>query len=303
MKIGVVGAGSIGTVFAASLGERNDVRVLVRDGRTAREIASRGGLVVDGMSPVSVRVSHEASALADCALVIVAVKTYATVAALEPLRAALRGDATILSVQNGIDAAAQIACALGRGRAIAVGPTTEAARLIEPGVVLRASRGETTIGWAEPRSLDAPARNEIVRTLEDAGLRARAVDDPQPYLWAKLVVNAAINPVTALARVTNGELLERPELLARAFAIAAEVIALAERERIALPFDDAFERVRAVASATAHNRSSMLQDVERGWPTEIDAILGTVVRRAATYGLNVSACRTAYDEVRRLTNA
>jgi 2-dehydropantoate 2-reductase len=279
------------------------VHVLVRETKAARTIASRGGLVVDDRPPVRVEVSHDPDHLADCELLIVAVKAYATIDALEPLRTRLNPDATIVSIQNGIDAAAQIEFALGHRHAVAVGPTMQAARLIEPGVVTRAAPGETILGWVPGHAHGAAELEAIAATFTQCDLPTRAVEDSRPILWGKLVLNAAINPVTALAGVSNGELLARPALLERANAIAREVAELARREGIALPYDDPAERLAAAAAATAANHSSMLQDLERGRPTELDAILGTVLRRAAAVGLAVPACQAAYDEVRRRATA
>jgi len=303
VKIGIVGAGAIGTIFGASLARAHDVHVLVRDAKTARTIASRGGLVIDDAPPSRVDVSHEHDHLAACELLIVAVKAYATIDALEPLRTRLHPEAAIVSVQNGIDAAAQIEYALGHRHAVAVGPTMHAARLIEPGVVARAAPGRTILGWVPGHAPDRARLDAIATILTECALPTQAVDDSGPALWSKLVINAAINPITALAGVTNGELLEHPALFERASAIAREVAELAARSGIALPDADPVASVGAAARATAQNRSSMLQDLERGRPTEIDAILGTVLRRAATLGLAVPACQAAYDEVRRRTTA
>ena len=304
MTIGLVGAGAIGTIFGASLARAtHDVRVLVRDAKTARAIANRGGLVIDAEPACRVRVSHDAAQLADSEVLIVAVKTYATIEALEPVRAFLDANATVVSVQNGIDAAGQIEYALGHRRAVAVGPTMEAGRLLETGVVERASRGSTILGWAANHGRSRAELEALATMFSSGGLTTTAVGDSRPALWSKLVVNAAINPLTAILRVTNGELVENPAAFARASAIANEVARVAAREGVALAFDDSAAHVRAAATATAANRSSMLQDLERGRPTEIDAILGTVLRRAAALGVAVPACRAAYDEVRRLGTA
>jgi 2-dehydropantoate 2-reductase len=305
VKIGVVGAGAIGTIFGASLARTHDVHVLVRDAKTSRTIANRGGLVIDDLPPSRVDVSHDPDHLTDCELLIVAVKAYATIDALEPLRTRLKPEATIVSIQNGIDAAAQIEYALGHRHAVAVGPTMHAARLLEPGVVARAAAGPTVLGWVAGHARERAELEAIAAAFTESELPTQTVDDSRPALWRKLVINAAINPITALAGVSNGELLAHAALLERAAAIAREVAELARREGIALslPGGDPVASIVAAARATAANRSSMLQDLERGRRTEIDTLLGTVLRRAAAFGLAVPACQAAYDEVRRRTTA
>jgi 2-dehydropantoate 2-reductase len=118
----------------------------------------------------------------------------------------------------------------------------------------------------------------LVALLTGAGLEAEVHPDVRAMLWSKLIVNAAINPVTALAGVPNGALLERDDLHRKAHAVAREGEAVAAALEIALDYADACRRVDEVCTATATNRSSMLQDLERGRATEIDCINGAIVR-------------------------
>ncbi len=296
MVVAVLGAGALGTLVAAALAAECEVRLLVRESRVERAIAGRGGVNVAGEAIRAVHVTRDPEASRGAALLIVAVKTYATVDALVPFRAVLPHDAVVLSLQNGIDAAAHIARALGGHARIALGPTTEAAIWLEPGLVRRTAIGATHVGWAEGH-VSGQEPGAVAALLTRCGLRAAVARPIEPYAWAKLVVNAAINPVTALARVSNGAILDDAALRARAAALAREAFAVAEAAGIALPFPDPVAEAERVMSLTAANRSSMLQDLERGGPTEIEAISGAIVRRAATYGLHVPQTKRAYDDV------
>jgi 2-dehydropantoate 2-reductase len=295
--VGIVGAGALGTVFGAALAPHNDVRVLTRDNRSARAIADRGGLVVDEAPPQPVRTSHDPQVLADAEIVLVAVKTYATVEALEPVGSLPAGTVAFVSVQNGIEAVTQIEFALGHRCCVALGPTTEAAERLEAARARRTARGTTRLGWAaghEGGSILAT----LVRSLSAGGVAAELVRPVEPYVWAKLVANAAINPLTALAGVPNGELLKRPDLRERAARIAREVAAVAQAAKIDLPFGDPVAYVEDVALATGSNRSSMLQDLRAGRPTEIDAITGALVRSASALNVPVPENLRVLDEVR-----
>jgi 2-dehydropantoate 2-reductase len=309
VRIGFVGIGAIGTLFAFSLAQRNEVRVLVRDEETARTIARRGGLIVDDGPPRAVRLGSDPSLFADIDVAIVAVKTYATVEALRPLRGHLPIAATVASLQNGAVAVAQIEQALGPRPAIALAPTTEAATLVEPGIARRTSRGRTRVGWAPKHDFGETAA-ALAAAFSASGLDASYVASIEPYVWEKLVINAAINPVTALAGVPNGALIERIDLWRRVELAAREATAVAVALGIVLPFQDHVRAVASVIRATAANRSSMLQDLERGRPTEIDEITGAVVRYAVARGIpiteNVALLDEMYermDEVRERTNA
>jgi 2-dehydropantoate 2-reductase len=104
------------------------------------------------------------------------------------------------------------------------------------------------------------------------------VPDADDLLWSKVVINAAINPLTALLRVPNGELLARPAARTLLAASAREAAAVANGLGRNLAYQDPVAAVEEVARRTAANRSSMLQDVERGAPTEIDAICGAIAQ-------------------------
>ncbi len=99
------------------------------------------------------------------------------------------------------------------------------------------------------------------------------------------MVNAAINPLGALARRTNGDVVSDPDLLPLARTLVAEAVAVAASAGVAI--DDPWALVEAAGRASAANRNSMLQDLDAGRPTEIDAISGAILRRAAAHGIAV----------------
>jgi 2-dehydropantoate 2-reductase len=278
------------------------VLVLARNDAAARAISARGGLQVEGSPVAEVAVSPRPELLADSDFVLIAVKAPDTEAALRPLRGVLPSATAVVSLQNGLEAVAQITRALGERTPIALGPTTEASLLLGPGHVRRTGLGATTLGWAQGRA-GGSMLDSLATLLSYRGLAASVARPIEPHVWAKAVVNAAINPLSALARVSNGALLERPELAERLFAIAREAAAVAAAAGLRLPFDDAAAYVAAVARATAQNRSSMLQDLERGRPTEIDAIDGAIVRAALRLGVAVPETTRVLDEVRARSEA
>lgn len=231
--------------------------------------------------------------LGDRAAWIVAVKAYATRDALTTLRAALTPDLLVASVQNGIDFMADATVALGGRARLAAGSTTQGAIGRGANRVRPVGRGETLFGRVDPPGTSAGA---LVDAFTGAGLAARVVDDVQAVLWKKLVVNAAINPLGALTGRPNGAIADDPDLRALGTALADEAASVAAAEGSAVR--DAWPLVEATARATAANRNSMLQDLDAGRRTEIDAISGAIVRRAATHGIPVPATRTVLRLVR-----
>jgi 2-dehydropantoate 2-reductase len=299
-RLGIVGAGAIGTLFAASLAPHAHVSVLVRDEATRLAIERRSELARDRETLELREASADPRDFAKLDYVFVAVKTVATIEALAPLRRVLDAGTPVVSLQNGILQVAHIEAALG-ARPIVLAPTTEGGILIAPGAMRRVGRGMTTLGWARDRS------GGDLRALRDlliaASLHARIVDPVEPHVWAKLIANAAINPLTATAGVPNGAIATDPVLRERAAAIAREAAALAAAEGVVLPFQDPVAHVYAVSAATDRNRSSMLQDLERGRPTELEAINGELSRLGRLHRIPTPENDRAADEVRARANA
>jgi 2-dehydropantoate 2-reductase len=117
-------------------------------------------------------------------------------------------------------------------------------------------------------------------------------------IWGKLAINAGINPLTALLRVPNGALLESTWARGIMGQAAHEVAAVAAARGIILPFEDAAARAEEVARQTAANRSSMLQDVLRSVPTEIEAICGAVIRAGEAARIETPANRMLYNLIK-----
>ena len=285
MKIGIVGGGALGLVFAAALTPHHDVTLLVRRAAVADELRA-GGIAAerDGLvTTIPIRATVDAHDLAACDAVLVAVKAAATHDALAPLAAVLRAGALVVSLQNGIDHVDVARAALPGVRVVA-GPTMQGATQLDARSVRFAGAGETII--ARDGRGD-PGADDVAAAFLAAGLRARAVDDATAILWDKLVRNCAINPLAALVGRTNGAVASDPELIAVARQLAGEAATVALAEGVDV--GDPWALVEAAAKATAANRSSMLQDIEAGRTTEIDAISGAVLRRAERRGIPVPA--------------
>jgi 2-dehydropantoate 2-reductase len=163
-------------------------------------------------------------------------------------------------------------------------------RLLAPAVV---SAWPATVTLGDP---DDAAVGGLAAMLQRAGIAVRRVPDIEPELWKKLAVNCAINPLTALRGVPNGALLEDPDTRALMVAAASEVAAVAAARGLLI--EDAAGAALEVAGATAGNRSSMLQGMERAAPTEIDALCGAVVREARKLGVAVPVNERLWREVR-----
>lgn len=267
----IVGTGAMACLFGARLARISDV-TLLGTWPEGIEALRRDGIRLEseaGGARHRVWVTSNPAELRGARHALVLVKSWQTRRAARQLAECLAPDGVALTLQNGLGNLDVLAQTLGPERA-ALGVTTSGATLLGPGRARAGGAGPVFLG---PHPRLAPLAN----ALRGAGFVAEEAPEVEGLLWGKLAVNAAINPLTALLRVPNGDLLERPharELMAAAAAEVAEVAAaMAIRLPTARPDEQAFE----VARRTAANRSSMLQDVERRAPTEIDAICGAVV--------------------------
>ena len=136
--------------------------------------------------------------------------------------------------------------------------------------------------------------------LQRAGFVVEIVPQADDLLWSKLVINAAINPLSALMRVPNGELLKRPSARALMADAAREAAAVASALGQRLTYADPVAEAEDVARRTAVNHSSMYQDVQRGAPTEIDAICGAIVAAGERHGVSTPVNRTLWRLIKAL---
>jgi 2-dehydropantoate 2-reductase len=293
----IVGTGAMACLFGAKLAPVADVTLLGtwREGLSAL-VKSGIRLEAGGMADTHrVRATSRPEECRGAAFALVLVKSWQTQRAAEMLAACLAPEGVALTLQNGLGNLEVLVSTLGETRA-ALGVTTMGATLLGPGHVRAGGSGPTHVA-RHPR---LGAGVDLLRT---AGLVTELADDVETLLWGKLVVNAGINALTALLRVTNGRLIELAEARVTMAEAALEAAAVARAAGITLPYPDPVEQVEGVARRTAENLSSMLQDVRRGAPTEIDAINGAVAAEGERRGVATPVNRTLWRLVRSLAAA
>jgi len=226
-----------------------------------------------------VRATDDPSQCTGTTYALVLVKSWQTWRAAKQLDACLVSDGVALTLQNGVGNREALSQVLGAAR-VALGVTTAGAYLLGPGRTYLAGDGVTSLGI---HSRLGP----LASKLRAAGFVVENAPDPDVLLWGKLVINAAINPVTALLGIHNGELMVRPTARAVMVALAREAAAVAIAQGIRLPYPDPVV-------------ASMLQDVQRGAPTEIDAICGAVMRAGEQTGIPTPVNRTMWQLIKAL---
>lgn len=290
------GAGSLGTLLGAHLARRYDVHLVGRQPHV--DAVRRKGVRVTGSQDFTVAcdASTETPPHWIPDVVLVAVKTFDREAAVEGLAGRLGPRTTVVTVQNGLGNWERYREAFADQTVLAAS-VVYGARLQAPGHVVATGEPEVLVGGTPEDFETAAALGEA---FDHAGLPTGTTRDVRGVLLAKALVNAAINPLTAIAGVPNGRLLQEGELRDRMVRICGEGQRLIDLVDYEVPVEDLVARVDQVARNTATNHSSMLQDLERGRRTEADAILGEIVRLGEGLGLAMPETASAYQEVTRL---
>lgn len=291
----IVGSGALGCLFAARLAQAGYAVNLLGSWVEGIDALNREGVTLleaDRRQSWPLRASHEPGDFTGAKLALVLVKAWQTSRAAAQLRECLAPDGLALTLQNGLGNRETLAAALGEER-VAYGVITVGATLVGPGQVR----------WGGEGYISLTPDEDLAQLLRQAGFQVDLAENVTGLAWSKLVINAAINPLSALLNVPNGELLARPSARQLCRQLAQEVAAVAAAQGIALTHSDPAAAAEEVAQRTAGNLSSMLQDVRRGAPTEIDAICGAVVRAARGVGLSAPVNETMWKLVSALQGA
>ena len=293
----IVGTGALATLFAARLAKAGmGVTMLGRWPAGVQALRYTGARLVDASGHeerYAVAVADDPAECRGCTYALVLVKSWQTERAARDLAECLAEHGLALTLQNGLGNRETLASRLGAERVL-LGSTTTGATLLGPGLVKPG--GEGTV------SIEAHADLEpLCEALKTAGFKIEIVRDASSLVWRKLVINSAINPLTALLRVSNGQLLQRPSARAMMRALAKETAAVASAESVELAPRDAVRTVENVALRTASNHSSMFQDVQRGARTEIDAICGAVTRAGKRHHIATPMNQACWQLIQALT--
>ena len=293
MHVLILGAGALGSLMGARLSKTEVQTTLYSTNEDHTRAILKNGLLVEELDgstqtfPMTAcSTPHAVDKAAD--VVLVTVKSYATRQAVSSILRCCNRATVFLTLQNGIGNWEQIAQAARPEQAL-LGTTAQGATLLEPGRIRHGGNGPTFIG---ERDGPPTARvHDIVKVFMTAGLPTGSSDRMEHLIWEKLMVNVGINAITALTNIRNGVIadLEAGRSLSRIAVL--EALQVAQSKGFSLG-EEMVERVLNVARATAVNRSSMGQDVDRKKRTEIDAINGAIVQFAEEAGIAVPVNRT-----------
>jgi 2-dehydropantoate 2-reductase len=283
LHITIYGAGAIGSLLGAHLSRHHHVTLIGHPPHITT--IQQHGLTITGHTHYHATIpAHTTLTTTKPSpdLIIVTVKAYDTPTAATDIQRILTPSTIVLSLQNGLGNIETLQTTIPATQLIA-GVTTHGARLTTPGTVTHTGTGTITIG--ELTGTRTPRIQTIATALRTSGLPTTISTDITTDLWKKTIANAAINPLTAYFTCPNSTLLTNPILRHTTDHIITESTHIAHAANITIQEQTMKKLTHSIIRATAHNHSSMLQSLEQGKRTEIDALNGTLATIATHHHL------------------
>lgn len=299
MRIAIVGAGAMGSVYAGLLAAAgNEVLAVDRWAEHVEAIRSHG-LRVEGASgdrTVRVEAAVEVVDPRPFDLVVIATKAMHVREASESARVLLGPETLVLPIQNGLGSVELVAAAVGEKRVLVGVAEGFGASMVGPGHVHHHGMARVRLG--ERRGPVTPRVERVARLWRAAGFTVETYDDVDRLVWQKLVCNVSFSAVCALLDRTIGEVLDHPDARRVASACGTEAHAVALASGVDLGIDDPVAYVEAFGRRLAGARPSLALDLRAGRPTEIDVLNGAVADRAVAVGLEAPVNATLAALVR-----
>jgi 2-dehydropantoate 2-reductase len=286
MKIYMIGAGAMGGVYGGLLRRAGYDVTLIDIRKDHIEKIRNDGLTVEGVRGTHViRLPSQLgeTGLPPADLAIVFTDANSTAEAARTARRLLKPDGVALTLQNGIGNVEALVAELGREKVIAGVSMNSAAN---PGLARSAYThgGMTSIGELDGR--DTERIRKVAEMFNKAEIPTEIVADPMSQIWGKFAHNCAVNALAAVSGLRTGELFRVPEMNALQERVIDEILAVVKAKGWKLPENDPRKKIRE-HSRMRYNKPSMLQHMEKGQRTEIDALNGALVREARALGIPV----------------
>ena len=298
MKIAVLGSGAVGGYYGAKLARAGHEVTFIARGAHLEAIRQRGLQIKSpalGDFVVHARAEQDTGAVGPVDLVLVAIKAYDNASAL-PLIAPMLGPSTaVLTVQNGVDSAEEVAAVVGGDRVLG-GTTYIATALAAPGVIEQTGTHRRIV-FGEVFG-DLPRISDRARSVHEAlagaDIRAEVVGDGRVPIWEKFIFLVSLAGFTGATRLSIGPVWSDPFIRQQFLDGCREIEALARAESVPVAADRIQQIEAYVAGIPGAMRSSLLIDLSQGKKIEVEALQGSVVRRAARAGVPVPIMSTLY---------
>jgi len=295
MKIAIMGSGGVGGYYGGLLAKAGQELTFIARGAHLQAIRDKGLHVksVHGDFTVSpVKATDRPGEIGAVDLVLVATKTYHTDEAARAIKPLIGDNTVVISLQNGIDAAERIGSAVGMERMLG-GATWLSAAIEAPGRIGQYSQFRR-IALGELDGRITPRAQAVASAFATTPAVVELVPNIRQMLWTKFVFISAISALGGLTRVSMGEYRHVPEAREVLAQAMAEVAAVAQTCGVALDADIVAKTLSFIDAAAPDMRPSMQRDLEAGRMSELESLIGVVVRLGRERGVPTPMMRLAY---------
>lgn len=295
MKIVVVGAGGIGGLYGGLLARAGQDVTFIARGAHLQAMRKNGLQIKSVLGDFTIapcQVTDQLDQVGITDLVIVATKTYHLNAVAHSIQPLVGANTNVLPLQNGVDAAEQIGTIIGM-KHILGGVTWISSAIEAPGIIRQYSQF-CRIVLGELDGSETPRLRDVHKTLNTSGAKIEISTDIRKVLWNKLTFIAPVSAVGSLTRVPIDEFREVPETRRILAAIVAEVAAVAAAQGVQLEADIVEKTLDFIDMAAPGVRASMQRDVESGRPSELEALVGVIVRLGQETNVNTPVTNMVY---------
>ena len=294
LRIAILGIGSIGGMLLGALADSGVELIAVSKGYMASQISERGltlntpegtvehfpselFTVIDSESiPIPINLANS------CDFALICGKSHSTPILTQLASELLSKEGIAISLQNGLGHSEYLSKKIGQGSVLGCTITHGAWR--DMNSVHWAGRGNIILGSLEGKS-PSPKINDFISLLESSNLSQKWSEDIYKEIWIKLLINIAINPISAITGLRNGEILVRNDIWTQSCSTMLEASIIAKSSGIDVDYEDLIYKLKSVIKSTEKNRCSMLQDIMNGKKTEIDSLCGEIVSRGESLGI------------------
>ena len=305
MKIVIVGSGAIGRLFGAFLAKGDHEVILVDIDQGVVDAINRSGIGLmelgesnpDTVNELIVRAVSDPSTISDCDLVLLTVKSHATLTAAMNVRHLIGESSPIVTLQTGLGNI-EILKNLVPPQHIIAAFTFMSATALGNSRVRHGGIGKTYMG--ELNGEFSPRLIKLCKAFNDCDLMSQMVHRIIGRLWCKVIVYSAINPVSSILKIPNGNLLSKMESVTLMKKLLDEGKRVADAFAVDLVYPDLYELLFDACKQSSNNLSSMLQDLLNDRPTEIDAQNGAICRFAEEKGVSTPTQQTMVQLIKLL---
>jgi 2-dehydropantoate 2-reductase len=297
-KIAVLGSGAVGGYYGAKLARAGHDVTFIARGAHLEALRARGMEIRSPMLgdfTVRANAHDDTSQVGVVDLVIVAVKAYDNVTALPMIRPLLGPHTSVLTLQNGVDSVDDVAAVAGEDHTLG-GTTYIATALSAPGVIEQTGTHRRIVFGEVFGSL--PRVTERVTAIHEAmagaDIQAEVAADGRIPIWEKFIFLVALAGFTGATRLPIGPVWADPVIREQFLNGCREIEAVARAEGVQVAPDRIQQIENYIGSIPGTMRSSLLIDLAQGKKIEVEALQGSVVRRAARLGVPAPIMSTLY---------